>query len=201
MRPTFFSTQASTTYCERARLKSSVKYLKSPSCRCAPPGCPQSGANRKSIVSLHSLGADLQRQFQLLHRLIIEDANGSANVHIISVLDGETGERLKSRSQTAAEGAKRDGEAFYGSRPTEGTPEARQGQSDFSDTLPSTQRFTGRIGSGCVNRIGKEVVPGGISLLSEFSFQTKKAYPVRRDRLDKLNTKKGSKELPFRRFG
>ena len=107
--PPFFSTQLSTTYCERARLKSSVKYLKSPSCLCAPPGCPQSGANRKSTVSLHSLGADLQRQFQLLHRLIIEDANGSANVHIISVLDDESVKQLKLPLQVCAEGVERNG--------------------------------------------------------------------------------------------
>ena len=101
--------------------KPSAACLNLPSCTRAPAGFPRSVANRKSAVSLHSLGAHLRRQVQPHRRLL------SRVLQTCSESGGELGERLNFASQISAEGAARD-RALSGSQPTEGTPQGRVDQ-------------------------------------------------------------------------
>ena len=132
----------------RLALKPSAACLNLPSCTRAPAGCPRSVANRKSAVSLHSLGAHLRRQVQPHRRLL------SRRLPNPNMPGGEWGERLHFTSQISAEEGRETVLFLARNRPRA----PRRGASIRREIQALSQRrwnTAQRIGSGCWSHDGR----------------------------------------------
>ena len=128
--------------------KPSAVCLNMPSCTRAPAEYPRSVANRKSAVSLHSLGAHLRRQVQPHRRLL------SRALRNRCALGGELGERLHFASQISAERGRETVLFLARNRPR--VP--RRGASIRREIQALSQRHWNHakgLGSGCLSNEGR----------------------------------------------